>query len=323
MLWRSFLDPSIHPTISNHLQQSISIPIPIQQNQYHTSMKTPFLSPDLVVAAVTRRLLNSPLRNVEFTLHQGYFVVGECGRGMHINVNEHHHRVNRVQTEHYRINRMHLTLNHPNPGSYPAAVECRRRLRDFGMRYNDIDVYLQASHPLSNRPARYTIKNWEEYHVLPQVDLPINVNLLNHLDMTTYLNGGDINATQVGFTVNVNEIKRTSRILRWENKRPEFLNFLSTKVLEIPRFHQLQLPASAFIRLLYKAQQLGLPYKLPSEKDLRTTLHMRAFAAENIRKFRQLRPEYASQVTQRFDCLEDTARDGASLIRLRLKEEYA
>ena len=87
----------------------------------------------------------------------------------------------------------------------------------------------------------------------------------------------------------------------WDDQRPEFQMFLEKRTLRLYDIEELPYPAGAFVRLLYKAQQLGFNYELPDEEVLVNTLHRRCFAGSNDRRFASLTDGFLEEVTRRFE----------------------
>lgn len=191
-------------------------------------------------------------------------------------------------------------------GSYPAAV--RASEVDLALPYNDIDVYIEETSPSTTEPnSQYSDSNcsivrvWKEDNVIPGSDIQINVITMDNLSLQGLINSFDTNCVRIGFSVRYDATQHTARILRWDDQRPEFTGFLQSRVLSIHDITALKSPAAAFIRLLYKAQQLGLEYELPDEDVLMNTLQNRCFGGSNKTRFENLEPAFKAQVTKRFD----------------------
>ena len=86
--------------------------------------------------------------------------------------------------------------------------------------------------------------------------------------------------------------------------------------MNIDYITNLKRPVSAFIRLLYKAQQLELRYKLPPDNVLVEALHARCMGEPTMKKFRKLRHPYKSELVDRFWINIPITRFGTRLYRL-------
>ena len=177
-------------------------------------------------------------------------------------------------------------------GSFPASMVAQEH--DINLRYNDIDVYVSAVET-SEDTSSNLLEVWRADNVVSGIQ--INLILMKELAFDQLLDSFDTNCVRVGFQATFD---RNDAELRWDNTRPEFRDFLENRILRIHDIGALTSPAAAFIRLLYKSQQLALPFQLPSERELKEAVSFRCFGGSNIDKFKGLSPELQMEVTQRF-----------------------
>lgn len=216
-------------------------------------------------------------------------------------------------------------------GSYPAAIKAYEHDPSFLLKYNDIDVFIRHQGSTTNKqmwtspdymyedaviPNIVTITN--EEGVIPRSKIKMNLISLKAddnqsassdcLSLEGLIKGFDTNAVMVGFIATWNGQKvrkctnndwKESCSFSWKTSF-SFRQFLETKILKIDDVTTLERPASALVRLLYKAQQLELRYELPPEDTLLKTLHERCMGEPTMKKFRKLRHPYQSELTDRF-----------------------
>ena len=132
----------------------------------------------------------------------------------------------------------------------------------------------------------------------------VNVIRVGRLHLRKLTETFDMNNVQVGYKV-VPRFK-DGKVLPEVDERyvsPAFEDFLLTWTIEIVDHTRKR--AATLIRLLYKAQQLGLPYVLPPEKDLLQTFHARAFADCNYQKLQKLTGDFREEIFERFVIKEE------------------
>lgn len=210
-------------------------------------------------------------------------------------------------------------------GSYPAAVQCFQFDGSI-LPYNNIDVFYQTSTESKKRIVNTT----SEYLVIQRRAVTVNFFELGRggPNLENLVIGFDCNAVQVGIEVTVGNHGRIRRFKWFES--PHFEQFLSTRVLKIPDIaHPDVSPASAFIRLLYKSQQLRLRYKLPDERLLIETLGGNCFDEIHMQKLRKLLPSLKEgEIYSRFT-VEEVTRHGKTLhrfhprIKIPLNQEFS
>lgn len=204
-----------------------------------------------------------------------------------------------------RYLRDHLTGNRRFivAGSYPSAVLYHRENHEC-LEYNDIDVYVEAEEEESGFGRSYdlVVPDSRTLIVIASVEsaniegTPVQLNIIkvSVLDLHLLIDGFDINAIQVGFE------STELATLEWY-RHAEFEEFLLTKRLKLSDITNDRIaPGSAFVRLLYKAQQLGLEYTLPDEQVLLETVDQRCFKEKTKNKLDSLSPELQEEVYRRF-----------------------
>ena len=145
-------------------------------------------------------------------------------------------------------------------GSYPAAVKAYEE-QGLLLPYNDIDVFF-ASDDCSRDMTISYVKD-----IIPGSDIEVNTvgvcdfdeNLGAQMDV-------DINAVAVGLKVvpNATMSDEVVPIIDSWVASPHFEEFLESKTLSITPTGFAHTPGSALIRLISKAQQLNVPFVLPS-----------------------------------------------------------
>jgi len=166
-------------------------------------------------------------------------------------------------------------------GSYAAAeMAYRRREGCLVLDYNDIDVFYESLDDEKDCTNQFQIHY--EKDVFPErPSLELNVVRVGSLSLRRLIDDEfDINAVQVGHQI-VPTISKDGTLaakLAKTYASPAFHEFLVMQTLTItsPRHWK----PSNLIGLLYKAQQLGLPYDLPPEKQLMRVFHGRCFGPE-------------------------------------------
>mmetsp|Transcript_44336 Transcript_44336/g.103618 ORF Transcript_44336/g.103618 Transcript_44336/m.103618 type:complete len:293 (+) Transcript_44336:45-923(+) len=185
-------------------------------------------------------------------------------------------------------------------GSYAAAeMAYRRREGCLVLDYNDIDVFYESLDDEKDCTNQFQIHY--EKDVFPErPSLELNVVRVGSLSLRRLIDDEfDINAVQVGHQI-VPTISKDGTLaakLAKTYASPAFHEFLVMQTLTItsPRHWK----PSNLIRLLYKAQQLGLPYDLPPEKQLMRVFHGRCFGPRNYRKLQQLEGQFSEEVLSR------------------------
>lgn len=153
-------------------------------------------------------------------------------------------------------------------GSYPAALKAMEVNSSWILPYNDIDVFLpavtQGDGPCNDLLYSVTYTN----DVIPDHDVEVNFveKCFFNETLAEHAEDADINAVSVAFEV-LPQAGNGSVVLPKMGEwylREEFQRFLQTRTLEITPYGYRYRPAHAFIRLLAKADQLNLPYKVPT-----------------------------------------------------------
>jgi hypothetical protein len=186
-------------------------------------------------------------------------------------------------------------------GSYAAALLAP----SLKLPYNDIDVWVQA--PRADKiskcqDGKQHILNIS-YHldVIPGYeDTEVNIVQVCYVDMKEMITTSfDINAVRAGFAVDVvdQDDMPVPTIKEWY-KASEFDDFLETKMLGIskPDPH-----ISNVIRVLRKAEQLGMQYSLMSKEELKERYHGALLSALYKEKLDSLKPEFQEPFTSVFD----------------------
>lgn len=207
-------------------------------------------------------------------------------------------------------------------GSYAASVAAYEHDASFCMKFNDIDVYIKHQGPRNkNKKNEWEWSGVGEYeegaipnlvsikdvkNVIPGSNTVVNLISLDangiegeFVSLEGLIRGFDINAVMTGFVAKWSRSDRKYKIHR-ELARVHFNRFLYSRILEIPALEKLSRPVSAFIRLLYKAQQLKLDYNLPEEFELLGTLDGRCCGEPTKKKLAKLRGKYKKEFTSRF-----------------------
>ena len=210
-------------------------------------------------------------------------------------------------------------------GSYASAVVAVERdpfMLDFSwLTFNDIDVYIKHQGPAPDKSQWSRVdRNYEdgaipnvveityEKNVIPRSNIEVNLISLEascfdgedeHVSLEGLVEGFDINAVMVGFVVAWSMVEEKYRIVEWYTSN-HFDRFLVSRKLKIPELGGLARPASAFVRLLRKAQQLNLDYKLPEESLLLDTLDGRYMGEPTVEKLETLGRKYKREFTNRF-----------------------
>lgn len=156
-------------------------------------------------------------------------------------------------------------------GSFPAAVLAFRRTNgEFILPFNDVDVFLSEGSPVRLTDEARTFRS----PTLPNE--PINFSFHDVVDLTNILLHFDINAVTVGYEIAIRFASRSPsgfaecRITQWAYHREWFESFLLSRTLQIHALGACFSKADSLVRLLYKAQQLQLPFHFPSGREIRT-----------------------------------------------------
>ena len=192
-------------------------------------------------------------------------------------------------------------------GSY-AAAEMAYRHTDGSLvlGYNDIDVFYEFLDDGDEQERRNQPQVHYEKDVFPEHPfMEVNVGRMSSLSLRRLIDDEfDINVIQVGHKIipNVNKDGKVTAKLAETYASPAFYEFLVMQTLTITSSRHWK--PSSLIRLLYKAQQLGLPYDLPPEKQFMHVFHGRCYCGtRNYYKLQQLEGPFREEVLSRYDIL--------------------
>lgn len=212
-------------------------------------------------------------------------------------------------------------------GSFASALKLRE-LHGLSLAYNDIDLYVQMSDECVNDsddipsdalietyPDQNIYKQWHEdwpvwFHGREcQVD--VNIVVLKRLDCKLLVETFDINIIRVGVTVH--RLCRGFYHLDWYDSDAAFVAFCQdrTRMLRTARLTNTFSPAMTLVRLMFKAQQLKLPFEFPKDDELyREGFFGRRWnsdvfiAGSGITKFAGLEPSYRNILESRLEFAE-------------------
>ena len=163
--------------------------------------------------------------------------------------------------------------NQPIPfivgGSYGAAVEAFRRTNGAKcLAYNDIDVWYKSLDDEDDGKDEILQVHYERDVFPDHPDMEVNVIRLGKLQLRALIEDFDTNNVQVGYKV-VPRIEDGRLVAEVADTyvSAAFEDFLQTWTIRIVNPMSGKTRATTLIRLLYKAQQLDLPYDLPPEKE--------------------------------------------------------
>lgn len=200
--------------------------------------------------------------------------------------------------------------NQPIPfivgGSYGAAVEAFRRTNGAKcLAYNDIDVWYKSLDDEDDGKDEILQVHYERDVFPDHPDMEVNVIRLGKLQLRALIEDFDTNNVQVGYKV-VPRIEDGRLVAEVADTyvSAAFEDFLQTWTIRIVNPMSGKTRATTLIRLLYKAQQLDLPYDLPPEKDLLHIFHGRWFAPKNHDKLQRLQGPYRNEIFSRFEVVK-------------------
>lgn len=192
--------------------------------------------------------------------------------------------------------------------------------------YNDIDVFVEApadSSKCQNKKKRGFITSRYVQNVIPHSSITVQVTVVCELNTDELIKQSDMNAVNVGFKV----VPKSEQILEWGEVTtvPEieswswtshFETFVKTKKLEIVYtqngYHE------NMIRMLRKAQEMELEYKLPDYDEEK--LHGAVLAPNYMKSYAILDSSHKSEITSRFDLLPIPGRDQWSMVVVKGKD---
>ena len=195
--------------------------------------------------------------------------------------------------------------------------------------YNDIDIWYKSIDD-EDEGREGILKVTYEKNVFPdRPDIELNVIRMGRLNLRGLIDDFDMNNVQVGYKV-VPKIKGRKLVTEVAETylAPAFHKFLLSSTLEIVDPTNKKTGAASLIRLLYKAQQLGLDYSLPPEKELLQAFSDRAFAPEKVhQKLQQLTGRFREEIFSRFNVVLDVCHnwsdcpyEGKQMYRLICKD---
>lgn len=172
-------------------------------------------------------------------------------------------------------------------GSYPAALHA------YGsdgtvFPYNDIDIFVEE--PVETERCRQVKQDKtmdaskyfteSEYFYLRSTGEQVQVSVLCELEPQSNVESAEISAVAIGFTAEATNDGEPAKRLRKQTRQQqhqhsigwivteEFENFMDTKTLEIIDSDHITKSPSSLIRIIRKAKELGVGYRLPTEERM-------------------------------------------------------
>lgn len=192
-------------------------------------------------------------------------------------------------------------------GSYPSALKAYAHDNTFILPYNDIDVFIPRMDPRDPEcEYRRIQRTYYKVDLIPDMEVNFVYACFNSMDHL--VSDFDINNILVGFevvpTYDMEEQKMVGTIDSWYTE-PSYDEFLETRVLDIATTNkQTRDLSNSLIRLLRKAEQLQLDYKMWDTDKLRALIHGSTFGTKTMGKLERLPKELQNEVYNRFDIWE-------------------
>lgn len=209
-------------------------------------------------------------------------------------------------------------------GSYPAAIKAyEESLGELVLPYNDIDVFVKVPDPEKDsrcdknaKKASFIESKYVKGLIPHHKNLSVQVSVICDWDPDfLVLQWSDVNAVTVGFTVTPpppyeeeEASPATASFGRWIWNPSKFGHFLHTKTLELETDIVLKRQnydsAKSVVRLLRKAKQCHMDYKLPPSDELHTLLHGKVLPPSYKRMYDRLNKADKNMIEKDYDFID-------------------